>query len=195
MASAIQLSYVDAAGALQVLELDAFLSEQHQHSAEATQFPVEIGVVISDHVIQKPDVVRLEVIVSDTPTPSSVGLDPETMRQLASAGEYRNRSAGLYRKVVELKESATLVLLTSTVHAYDNMVIEAVDLPVDASTGDAARFTVSLRHVQMVGLKTVPVPKIEKAGPRVSKGKQATTVADPKPDSAARALKKALVGG
>lgn len=190
MATALQLSYVDGGGVLNVLELDAFLSEHHQHTAKATQFPVETGVVISDHVIQEPDVVRLDVIVSDTPLPAWSSWSGEGI----GLTTVRGRAAALYRKVVELKEAALLVSLITTVHTYDSMVVEAVDLPVDFSTGDAARFSVSLRKIIRVGQRTVAVPKIERAGGLVSHGKQPTKAADPVPDSAARAAKKALVG-
>lgn len=198
--SPIQLSYVDSAGALRVLEIDAFLSEQHHHTAMATQFPVETGALVSDHVIQEPDVVRLEVLATDTPLPSSrfgEAISPEEFDLLSAdpgrgrkSQQYPGRGRDVYRQVVELKEAGTAVVLTSTVHTYENMVIESVELPVDASRGDAAQFSVSLRKVQQVGLRTVAVPKIEKASGKASKGKVAPVAADPKPDSLARAAAK-----
>lgn len=194
MPSDLQLSYVDGAGELQVLEFDALLTELHQHTARATQFPVETGSAISDHVLQEPDVVRVEVLFSDSPLPSTVGMQPDEFREAAEGGDFRGRAAELYRQVVGIKEAAVPVTLTSTVHTYENLVVEAVELPVDASRGDAVQVGIQLRHVRKVGLRTVPVPKIERAAPKVSKGKQQTRPAETIPDSAARAAKKALVG-
>ncbi len=183
MATKLQISYVES-GKLVVLELDAFLSEHHQHTAKATQFPVETGVVISDHVLQEPDVVRLEVMVSDTPLPAWSSWNGAGVGLTAEKG----RAAALYRRMVELKEASQPVSLTSTVHAYDNLVVEAIDLPVDASTGDAARFSVSLRQVLQVGQRTVPIPKVATAGAKVSHGKQPTTEAEPKIKSVAATI-------
>ncbi len=189
----LQLSWVDGGGILGVLELDAILRENHQFAAKATQFPVETGAVVSDHVIHEPEVVRLEVIVSDTPLPAGMGVDPETFRENAKAGMYVGRAAETIRRVRWLMEEAYTVRLTSTIGEYDNMVIETVDLPVDSS--GVARFSISLRRVVQVGLRTVAAPKIEKAEPIVHKGKQGTVEADPPLKSlAAKALDR-IKGG
>ncbi len=194
MPTALAISFVDSAGALQALELDLFLAEQHQHQAQATEFPIETGAVFSDHVIQRPDQVRVQVLISDSPLPSTVGIEPESFRQQAEAGMYLGRATGSYRQLVELKEAGTPLIVTTSVHVYEDMVLEEVSLPVDATSGEAVLVTLSFRRVERVGLRTVAVPKVEKAAAKVSKGRQLPVPATGRALSAAKAAAQALSG-
>jgi len=191
MPTALAISFVDSAGALQALELDLFLAEQHTHQAQATEFPIEMGAVFADHVIQRPDQLRLQVLISDSPLPSTVGVEPESFRQQAEAGMYLGRATGTYRQLVEIKESGTPLVVATSVHVYEDMVLEEVGLPVDAGTGDAALVSLAFKRVERVGLRTVAVPKIEKAMPKVSKGRQLPVPATARQDTLARAAAKA----
>lgn len=194
MPTSLAIAYTDAAGSLQALELDVFLSEQHHHQAQATEFPVEAGSSFSDHVIQRPDQVRVTVLISDSPLPSTVGVDAESFRQQAAAKMYLGRATGSYRQLVELKELGNPLVITTSVHVYEDMVLEEVGLPVDASSGEAALVSLSFKRVERVGLKTVPMPKVEKAAPKVSKGRQVPVPATGRALSAAKAAKQALTG-
>lgn len=192
------IAYVDYDGNLLSLEFDAFLSEQHQHSAKATQFPVETGAVIADHVLLEPKVVRVEAFVSDTPLPSAMSLgelQPLTdsameipgrtgtfsaFERAAASGEFKGRARGVYLALLEVMEAKKTVTLGTSLQTFENMAIESVDLPVDASRRDALQVSISLRQVLKVGLRTVPVPTMEGALPVKNKGKISTKPAEPK---------------
>jgi hypothetical protein len=49
------------------LRFDAVLSEEHESTAEVTDYSVEQGVAVVDHVRPNPNRLRLEVFVSNTP--------------------------------------------------------------------------------------------------------------------------------
>ena len=52
----------------QSMEFDATLLEDYTRAAEATEFPVEDGANVTDHLQPKQAVITLRVFVSDTPT-------------------------------------------------------------------------------------------------------------------------------
>jgi hypothetical protein len=50
-----------------IVNFDLTLSEGHETTAQITEHPVEDGVVIADHIREDPDVLTLEVFVTNTP--------------------------------------------------------------------------------------------------------------------------------
>ena len=50
-----------------LVELDASLSESHSMNATVTEYPVEEGADIADHIRRQPDTITISGIVSDTP--------------------------------------------------------------------------------------------------------------------------------
>lgn len=61
----------DPASALGQLHFDVVISEEHTRGAEVTDHTVETGIAITDHVRPLPDLLELEVFVSETPIQSS----------------------------------------------------------------------------------------------------------------------------
>ncbi len=59
---------------------------------------------------------------------------------------------------------------------HESMVIESLEFPRDPTTGDAVRFSASLKEIKTVESATVPLPKSEKPGEQ-SRGQQATKTA------------------
>jgi hypothetical protein len=187
----VSLSYATEDGRLVTLELDATLSEAHAHTAKVTEFPVETGATISDHVIQAPDVVKLEGVVSNAPLPSNVKRDAETFDAEARAGAYAQRGEDVYWQFLEAKEAGLLVTVSTELRAYTSMVIESLE-PV--KEGDAVRVTATLKKVVTSTTATVPVPKTDQGQAKRTKGRQPTTQADAptaeKADSVARSMKE-----
>jgi len=63
--AAIVADYAETVGAI---EFDCFVREKHTMSAQATEHAVEgTGQARTDHVMQKPDMLVLEVVASNTP--------------------------------------------------------------------------------------------------------------------------------
>lgn len=159
--------------------LDVSLSEMHTSANEVTDHPVETGVNIVDHVRAKPFVLRLEGMVSNTPLPSATATStPRELRtksgkviQVASRSSASPKAAGTaYRELLRLRDDATLVTVVTGLARYDNMVVESLEVPRDAKTGQALRFSMSLKQIRQAVLQTaVIVPTALK-----SKGKVPT---------------------
>lgn len=66
-----------------VIQFDASIEENHTRESPPTEFPVESGAVISDHIIVKPFQLEMTGIISDTPIGGVSGLIQEAASSVA----------------------------------------------------------------------------------------------------------------
>lgn len=184
----VTLSWTEGTG-LGTLEFDATLTEQHSAQAEVTQFPVETGASISDHVVVRPARLRLEGLVSNTPIQDvfpGQAPDAEDRRGSVAKGrtsEWSGRAGAAYTQLVVLHELGTPVRVSTQLRDYDSMVIQTLEVPRDAETGDVLRFMMELQQVNTVATRTIDLEKSDKPAKR-SLGRQPTKKAPestPKP--------------
>ena len=90
----LAITWTNADGTLDLVQLDVYDSETHGMPTEVTEFPVEDGPDISDNVRRKPKTLTIEGYVSDTPLPQNHGsglasktadLGPRTLNVPATA--------------------------------------------------------------------------------------------------------------
>lgn len=178
-------------GRLEVIEFDVL--EQHgvTHTAKATQYPVESGAVISDHVLQDADVVRLTGLVTNAPLPANVsmGFQYDAFISAVAGGQFKGRAQAAYHALVRVKEAGQTVTIDTPLRFFEDMVLEAVETSESADAGDALSFNISARRIRTTTTKTVPMPKIEAAKPKASKGRLPTKAATDAPaDSVLKSL-------
>lgn len=128
---------------LTLFTFDATVSEDHEVMIEWTEFPVESGLGISDHYIEKAETLSLAGVVTDSPL---LGI-PE-----------QGRANRLYERLLTLARSGTLFTVSTGFRVYQDMGIESVRLSRTRDTGQGAFPVVSLRKVRIVNSVTVPVP-------------------------------------
>jgi hypothetical protein len=170
----VTVSYLTAGGEFRVFEFDAVLSEAHALSAQATDFPVESGASISDHVVQKPDVLKLEGIVTNTPLPIALGWSLERYAAAATSGGFSRRANDAWLELARIKAEGIAVDIQTGRGPYFNMVLEGLESTTDAETGEALHATATFKRITAVASRTVTVPAIEKAAPIIDKGHQPT---------------------
>jgi hypothetical protein len=85
-----------------------------------------------------------------------------------------------YAKLRLLRDSATLLRLTTPRADYDNMIIETVTMHRDKSTGTSANFTLNFRQINIVTSRVVaaPIPSVPAAAPVQPNGKKDTANAN-----------------
>jgi hypothetical protein len=163
--------------------LDASISEQHTGNNEVTDHPVEEGVNIVDHVRPKPDTLKIEGLVTNTPMPEAGAPQfPVTVGDVTflSKSKFDAARAGTaYADLLALKENATLITVVTGLRTYDNMVIESLDVPRDARTGQTLRFSCSLKQIRTAVVQTAKIIPTTK----ISKGKKATAPTTPEQSS------------
>ena len=163
---------------IDVLELDASISESHTGEVEVTEHPIERGADITDHARPKPDRVTIEGLVSNTPlhrVPVQNG-DADTA----------------YTILRDIKDKAKLVKVITAKRVYTNMIMEHLNVPANVKVGDSLQFTAQFKEVVVVQNKTIQttVAKEPKAQAKVPTGAQAAKVLD---DAAASLKRKTIL--
>lgn len=156
---------------LRVFAFDAVVNEQHTSSDEVPSFPVERGVVVSDHVRRAPETITLSGLTGDIAV-------SEDAVQPASG----QRPKDAFFLLQELR-GQLLDVLTS-MRVYRDMMITGISTTrKDANIVLDA--TVTLRQVRTVETQTIklpdPVAPIGNATKQVGK---VTTTAAPTPAAA-----------
>lgn len=120
--------------------IDVEVTGDHRFPGEATEFPVEIGSDISDHVRNKPIELSIEGVVSDTP----IG----TVANQRTPFALHSRDA--YDFLRELRKLRKAVTVETSRDVFDDMVLTELSIPTSSSTGKALRFTGQFRSILFV---------------------------------------------
>lgn len=173
-------------GKIGTLELDAMLSERQKYGNDITNFPIESGSSISDHVIQAPEEVEIEGFVTNTPVEFLSGLrsgkDDRVLNAyltlLEIAGYKYPNQAYKFNKlttIAEAKNEFKLVEIISGLRVYTNMGLVTLDIPLDAKTGDVIKFNALFRKVNMVEVVEIPrIPEKVSEPPGADRAKKQT---------------------
>lgn len=120
-------------GRVGVVELDVTLTENHTFNSRATNFPVETGGDVTDHIINDPDVLTLSGIVSDTPL---------------NIFSFFTRSIDAFNRLVDLHERRVPVTVVTGLKVYQNMVMTTLDVPRNINTGQSLTFNITLQNIR-----------------------------------------------
>lgn len=112
--------------------LDATLTENHRYTSRVTNFPVEDGRVISDHLIKDPEEVEITGIVSDTP--------------LSILSTF-NRSVSAFNRLIDVYNNKELITVVTGIKTYTNMAMTSMNVPRDVQSGQSLTFSMSFQKV------------------------------------------------
>lgn len=169
-----------------VIELDCTLSTTHSMKVEATKHPVERGAKITDHLRPEPDVVTLEGLISDTPVSRSqqtravqaAGVSLTTSAAAPAVFGVPGYAAAALAKLVAIKDGGILVTLATELRTYTDMALTSLDIPRDARTGDALRFSATFEKIIIVTNKVTQLrpARDPRANKQSKAGRQAAAV-------------------
>lgn len=114
------------------VELDVTLRETHSYTSRVTNYPIEEGSTLSDHIINEPTIVVLEGTVTDTP----LAILP-----------FFNRSIDAFNRLIEIHQKRESIIVVTGLKKYPNMVITNLDIPRDIRTGQSLTFTIELKEI------------------------------------------------
>ena len=183
-----------------IIACDCVPSEIHQMSSEATQFEIEDGSDISDHVIKRGKTLTIDGIVSDDPINilQSGFLDrivsaltPTVLKSKSSyglSGDKGKPSKEAFDKLEEIYDRKIPVTIITGLKKYDNMIMEDVTIPRDSKTVRSLKFTATFRQVVIVSTILTAAPAVFQdvelgAQPKKNIGKQGTGTVLPAPDN------------
>ena len=171
------------------IEIDATISQGHQGQNEVTDHPVERGINIADHSRPKPDTIQIDGVISNTPisvnqkrraifllgtenlTDPATGdpVNPQTSSRADTLEGVTGRAETVATQLRDLKDKGELLMVVTRLRTYENMLIESLSFPVDRTTGESVRFSVTLKQVRIVDNKVT-----EREVPRQPIGKKKT---------------------
>ena len=169
-------------GKIGSLQLDVTVSETHEYNAKATQFPVEDGSTITDHIINDPIQVQMEGFVTNNPIVLTTGFDENVDRGAGS-----NKDELALAALMDIRDKREPIDIVTGMRKYSSMAMISLSIPRDAGTGAAFRFSATFVEVRKVSSKYVKLPNLkdkdgtkQQGAPQVDKGKQPTEP-EPKP--------------
>jgi len=145
--------------------VDVAVSEGHEFPSEVTQHPVETGADLTDHVRNRPIMITLEGVVSDTP----IGLVAnERSEDVLPSDE-------ALAKLKEIRNRREPVTITTSLGTYENMAMQSLSVPRSSSTGEALRFTCVFVQIQLITNERTTIRVAEPRGKKkISKGAKAS---------------------
>lgn len=173
-----------------VINLDCTVSETHERESPPTEFEIENGTGISDHIIMKPIHLEITGVISDTPISVLAALTSTVVSAVTPAVGIVGAAAGIslakvlsesdspsianFAQLLQLQESKQPVQVITTLRVYQNMFISKVSVPRDASTGKILLFTVSLVQLLLVSPQTVNITIFKNPDLSAAQGKVGT---------------------
>lgn len=162
-----------------VISIDCTSSESHDRESPPTEFEIEDGDTISDHIVVKPFSLKIEGIISDTPikllnsaltTAAGVAL-PAAGVVAAGAGValYKalaasaSPSVAAYGQLLLLQSNKKPFDVLTTLKRYEGMWIKSISVPRDSSTGRVLTFTVQMVQLKIVKPQTVSIVQFKDA--------------------------------
>lgn len=136
------------------IAMDITDSQDHVFESTITSNPIEDGSQVTDHIINEPDKLTLKGMMTDSPVRFASGV--QDIAEQGLGGESRSKST--FDTLKELRDSKTLVTITTTLNIYTNMAIRSFTVPRNSTTGNTLPFTLDLLKVEVVSSKTVATP-------------------------------------
>jgi len=142
------------------IEFDASVNETHTGSAEATQFPVEEGADITDHIRRLPEELSINVITSNSP----IFVDLNDAPRIEGASSVVTRAEATYTFLKTAKDNGSLVSFVTTLRRYRSMYIQTLSCSRDAATSDIVNINLTLREIIIATTQQVAAPDIQPPG-------------------------------
>lgn len=143
--------------------VDCLISDTHNFPSEVTDFEVESGSTISDNIRNKPIVVTMDVLVSDTPIGAA-----RNFRH----GDPTTSSDDCYDVLIKMRDARDVVSISTSLRTYDNMACESLSIPRSSEYGDGSlRFTATFKQITFKNVDRetrVAIPGAQGAGGKTS---------------------------
>ena len=181
------------------LILDALVRESHDFRSEVTEFPVETGGNISDHIRNEQREISIEGMITNNPIRFLGGIPAKLIRGSSAGGIVIGPSLNLvelaFAELERIYNAKDTMIVSTPRKFYTKMVMTRLSIPKDRATGDALRFSASFRQLERVQSRTVErlsknVAQ-ERSKPVADAGKQTPPPTTPKAETR---LRSALFG-
>lgn len=151
-------------GQIGSLTLDTTIDERHEYTNQVSSFPIEDGSEITDHVRQEPERITLTGIVTKSPVKFLGGALVRKTDFFQRGNENDAVQEALETLLTDAgyafpiqpgtlqarKNTVRPIDVVTGLRCYPGMIITNLSIPRDKSTGDAMRFSITLKKVNFV---------------------------------------------
>jgi hypothetical protein len=130
------------------LQVDVVVSKETTFDSEVTQYPVEDGFPVADHVTRNPMALTMEVVC--TPTPVTF---------FADLGANQNRLNEVTNAIMKIYNEGDPITVKTADAIYKDMVMTHAPLPRTVDDGLCYKMQLDFVHVRRVKPKTEDVPE------------------------------------
>lgn len=127
------------------LVFDALLTESVSFEAEAPEYPVETGYVVSDSIILRPVVLDMTLFLSDHPV---------TWKQYGGNGRMRQ----VMQELEDLYVSRQICTVSTSDKVWRNMALLSFSLTQSPETGLAREIPLQFKEIRVTSSKTTHIP-------------------------------------
>ena len=134
------------------VDLDTVIDEGHEHEMTITNYPVETGMNLSDHVTQQPKRVVIRGLLSDINANEFIdfGIIGQAREMF---GDRNSRSSALWQQLADVQQKKTLLLISTNLQSYPSMIIVSLSTHQDKDTVGAVFFTATLQELQQINIE------------------------------------------
>lgn len=172
------LEWTDSTGAVGALELDVVKTRGFELAAEVTEFPVERGAAITDHVRPLNGTVALEGLVTNTPlVVPATQMDgiAQTLGSVVLPGGDGKARATLYRwsstfdrvrvcdtVLAGLVRAGAVVKLTTSLRVLEDLAITRYKVDQDGTTGQGLPIVLEFKALRFATTARAAVPAVRR---------------------------------
>jgi hypothetical protein len=162
-----------------VLQLDADIRENHSFRNTVTDYPVEEGFDITDHVLIEPEIITIEGFITNSPITGNFIENLNPLKGIVTQSENINRVQIAYnsllemsgRKIKNTEEGTTILVGTpkiidviSILNIYTNMIIINLSFPIEKDGYNSLRFTCELKKLVKVSSNITSITRVDDLG-------------------------------
>jgi len=141
-----------------IIGCDVITEESHEMISEATEFEIEDGSLITDHIIKKGKRLKLTGLISDDPiTILQTGLlertssiVPENLKSKLGFGLGGKPSKDVFDHFEEIYDNKIPVEVVTGLKKYDNMIMIDLNMPRSSKTVRSLQFTATFKQINIV---------------------------------------------
>lgn len=139
------------------MPFNLFISEKNSLKFRVSEHPLQDGTTITDHVHKEMREVTIEGLFTNHPMKKNVASEVKFRDQYGTQDEKQtlsNTALANFNKLKRLALQRIPVRLVCALETYPKMVITGIDYDRDSKSGSSIRFTMTLRELKTVALKS-----------------------------------------
>ena len=136
------------------LEVDAIIERTTNLNSDVTEYPVEDGFPVADHVSRQPITLSMTVVCTPTPVVASKSDTDDTKMW---HDEEVNSLQGTADKLHDIYKKGEPIVITTPDAIYKDMIMVQAPLPRSVQDGVCYKMALEFKHVRIVKQKTSEV--------------------------------------